>query len=281
MDREPGWPETGPPDAAPDRVQSLVMNVAAVIPARMQSTRLPGKPLLRIAGVPMIVRVLDRARACPEISRIIVATDDERILRCVEEQGGEAWMTSPHHRSGSDRVAEVAAGISEDLVLNLQGDEPLLPPSTVRVLVGFARACGDLTVVTACVPLHRERDVVNPNIVKVVLDKNGKALYFSRFPIPFRKRAPLRLDPAIADTRTVEGYLKHIGIYLYRREFLLEYVRLAPTPLEVSESLEQLRILENGFPVYVVRAEEDSVSVDTPEDVLEVEALIAAQRAPE
>lgn len=250
------------------------MKVAAVIPARMHSTRLPGKPLLRLAGVPMILRVLERARSCPELERIVVATDSEEIKRVVEKGGGEAWLTSPHHPTGSDRVAEVAAQLSEELILNLQGDEPLLPTSTVSALVNFARGCRDLCVVSAMVPLTHEGDIVNPNIVKVVAGSQGRALYFSRFPIPYRKQAPLDLD-ATASDRSLAGYFKHVGIYLYRREFLLKYVKLPPTPLELSESLEQLRVLEHGFPIHMVKVESDSVSVDTPEDAAQVESIIA------
>ncbi len=226
----------------------------------------------------MIVRVLERARQCPELDRIIVATDDDAIRRTVEQHGGEAWITSAHHRSGSDRVAEVAQRLSEELILNIQGDEPLLPPSTVRVLVRFALACPALTVVTAMVPLLRERDVVNPNIVKVIVDQNGRALYFSRYPIPYLKRAPLAVCGGDSE-RLVPDHFKHVGIYLYRRDFLLEYVTLAPTPLETAESLEQLRILEHGYPVHVVLADEDSLSIDTAEDLAEVEALLARREA--
>jgi 3-deoxy-manno-octulosonate cytidylyltransferase (CMP-KDO synthetase) len=254
------------------------MRVTAVIPARMQSTRLPGKPLLPIAGVPMIIRVLERARACPEIDRIIVATDSEEIRQVVKDHDGEAWMTSPHHRSGSDRVAEVAAGLEEELILNLQGDEPLLPASTVARLVQFARSCTGLSVVTAMVRLLHRGDIVNPNIVKVVASRNGRALYFSRYPIPYCKRAPLDLSVGDEPQRVFDGYMKHIGIYLYRREFLLEYVRMSATPLEASESLEQLRVLEHGYPVFVVEAAEDSVSVDTPEDRDVVEAMILSSK---
>jgi 3-deoxy-manno-octulosonate cytidylyltransferase (CMP-KDO synthetase) len=254
------------------------MRVAAVIPARMQSVRLPGKPLRRIAGVPMILRVLERARACTDLDRIIVATDSEEIHEVVERAGGEAWMTSPHHRTGSDRVAEVAARIDEDLVLNLQGDEPLLPVSTVASLVEFARGCAGLTVATAVVPLVRESDVVNPNIVKAVGACSGRALYFSRYPIPYSKAAPLDLDASPRHGRELTGYRKHVGIYLYRREFLLEFVRLQPTPLEISESLEQLRILEHGYPVFLVEVSEDSISVDTAEDLELVESLIAERK---
>jgi 3-deoxy-manno-octulosonate cytidylyltransferase (CMP-KDO synthetase) len=251
------------------------MKVAAVIPARMQSTRLPGKPLLLIAGVPMILRVLERARSCPELHRVIVATDSDEIRRVVEASGGEAWLTSHLHRTGSDRVAEVAEKLSEEVILNLQGDEPLLPPSTISALVKFASASPDFKMASAMVPLVHEHDIVNPNIVKVVVSAGGTALYFSRYPIPYRKDSPL--DPAAGPGpgRFVAGYFKHVGIYIYRREFLLQYVRLAPTPLERSESLEQLRVIESGYPIHMVQVEHDSVSVDTPEDAALVESIIA------
>ncbi len=253
------------------------MRVAAVIPARMQSTRLPGKPLLRIAGVPMILRVLERARSSPDLNRVIVATDSEEICRVVETAGGEAKLTSPLHRTGSDRVAEVAKGLSEELILNLQGDEPLLPVSTITALVRFAHSCTDLAVASAMVPLVQEADIVNPNITKVVVSSRGTALYFSRLPIPYRKDAPLDLCGGRTEPRRVAGYFKHVGIYLYSREFLLEYVRLTPTPLEISESLEQLRVLEHGYLLHMVQVEEDSVSVDTSEDALLVESLIRSR----
>ena len=223
----------------------------------------------------MIVRVLERARACPSLRRIIVATDSEEIARIVEERGGEARMTSPDHNSGSDRVAEVASGLEEELILNLQGDWPLLPASTVETLIDFGRRCADLTVATAMVPIGSVQDAVNPNVVKVVADRNGKAIYFSRWPIPYNRAEPLdpRLDAGSA--RECTGYFKHVGIYLFRREFLLRYVKMRQTPLELAESLEQLRILEHGYPIYVVRAAEDAVSVDTPEDLAFVESVIA------
>jgi 3-deoxy-manno-octulosonate cytidylyltransferase (CMP-KDO synthetase) len=253
------------------------MKVAAVIPARMQSTRLPGKPLLKIAGVPMILRVLDRARECRELERIIVATDSEEIYRVVEAEGGEPRMTSPLHRTGSDRVAEVAETLSEEYVLNLQGDEPLLPPLIIKELLRFAADRPDLLVATAMTPLPRAADIVNPNIVKVVADKTGRALYFSRFPIPYCKRSPLDLKTDLHSDRTFPGYFKHVGIYLYRRTFLLDYVKMASTPMEISESLEQLRILESGYPVHIVQVQEDSISVDTSEDLKQVESLIMSR----
>ncbi len=223
----------------------------------------------------MILRVLERARSCPELHRVIVATDSDEIRRVVEACGCEAWLTSPLHRTGSDRVAEVAEKLSEEVILNLQGDEPLLPPSTISALVRFAGASPDFKVASAMVPLVHEGDIVNPNIVKVVVSASGTALYFSRYPIPYRKESPL--DPAAGpDTgRSFKGYFKHVGIYIYRREFLLQYVRLTPTPLELSESLEQLRVIEHGYPIHMVQMEYDSVSVDTPEDVVLVESIIA------
>jgi len=255
------------------------MRAAAVIPARLQSTRLPRKPLLNIAGVPMILRVLERACACRRLDRVIVATDSDEVRSAVENYGGEAWMTSPHHRTGSDRVAEVAEALREELILNLQGDEPLIPVSTLDRLVEFGMGCPGVLVATAMTPLPAEENIVNPNIVKIVTGRDGKAIYFSRYPIPYCRNAPLDM-PGDGNKmkRDRPGYFKHIGIYLYRREFLLEYVKLQPTPLERSEALEQLRILEHGYPVHVIEVAEDSISVDTPEDLAEVESLIARAR---
>jgi 3-deoxy-manno-octulosonate cytidylyltransferase (CMP-KDO synthetase) len=254
------------------------MRVAAVIPARMQSTRLPGKPLALIAGVPMIVRVLERVRIAGGIDRTIVATDHPEIVSTVEAAGGEAWLTSASHATGSDRVAEVAAALDHDFILNVQGDEPLLPVSTVTALLGRA-AEGDVdTVVTACIPFRTEAEAVNPNIVKVVLSQRGRALYFSRYPIPYRRGGPLNLSEAREDPDTGGECRKHIGIYLYNRQFLLRYVDLPRTPLERSEALEQLRILEHGYSIDVVEVAEDSVSVDTPADLEEVEALLGFRR---
>jgi 3-deoxy-manno-octulosonate cytidylyltransferase (CMP-KDO synthetase) len=251
------------------------MKIAAIIPARMHSNRLPGKPLLKIAGIPMIIRVLDRARSCPELERIIVATDSEEICRVVKEHSGEAWITSANHRSGSDRVAEVAEKLDADLILNLQGDEPLFPISTLRTLLQFGLNCVALTVATPIVPLKREGDIVNPNITKVVCSGDGKALYFSRFPIPYVRGNPPLLN-ASDSNRMLDGYFKHVGMYLFRRDFLLQFVHLKPTPLEMAESLEQLRILESGYPVYAVQVLEDSISVDTQDDLAVVEGMLSA-----
>ena len=254
------------------------MKVVAIIPARMHSARLPGKPLLKIAGVPMIIRVLDRARSCPELDRVIVATDSEEICAVVRQQSGEAWITSPDHQSGSDRVAEVAEKLDAELILNLQGDEPFFPRSTIRALVEHGSNCPGLTVVTPIVPLTREGDIVNSNITKVVSSQSGQALYFSRYPIPYARGRPLQIN-ALGSDRILHGYFKHLGMYLYRRDFLLQFVRLKPTPLELAESLEQLRILENGYPVYTVRVAEDSLSVDTPDDLAAAERIVSKHEA--
>ncbi len=246
------------------------MKVAAVIPARMASTRLPGKPLRLIAGVPLIIRVLDRARSFPQVDRIIVATEDDEILRVVRAHGGEAWLTSRGHRSGSDRVAEVAAKLSEELVLNLQGDEPLLPLATVAQLVECGRKQPELTVVTAAAPLSSDHEFWNPNVVKVV-GSRGRAERFFRRPAgadaeAWQSRANTVPEPGVAR--------KHIGIYLFRREFLRKFVKMPATASEISDSLEQWRVLENGYPVFLVDAGEDSVGVDTEEDVQMVETLL-------
>jgi 3-deoxy-manno-octulosonate cytidylyltransferase (CMP-KDO synthetase) len=254
------------------------MKVAAIIPARMHSTRLPRKPLLNIAGVPMIIRVLERARSCPELERIIVATDSEEIQDLVRRHSGEAWITSSNHQSGSDRVAEVAEKIDAELILNLQGDEPFFPRSTIQALVRYASACPNLTVVTPAVPLTRERDIVNPNITKVVSSSKGNALYFSRYPIPYMRSNPPLFGTLDSD-RALRGYFKHIGMYLYRRDFLLKFVRLEATPLELAESLEQLRILENGYPIYTICVAEDSFSVDTPDDLAAAESMVSKLEA--
>jgi 3-deoxy-manno-octulosonate cytidylyltransferase (CMP-KDO synthetase) len=240
------------------------VSIAAVIPARMGSTRLPGKPLRTIAGVPMIVRVLHTAQACSSLNRVIVATDDEEICRTVRAAGGEAWLTSPEHTSGSGRVAEVAAKLADPIIINLQGDEPLLPISTIETVIKFAKKCQELTVVTAMTPIADEAEAGNPNVVKVVVDKRGRALYFSRSPIPYRRDADgsARLN-------------KHIGIYLYDRDFLLKVVEMSPTALENAEKLEQLRVLEYGYPIYVAEVAEGSVAVDTEDDLLRVEKLIS------
>ena len=240
------------------------MNVLVVIPARYASSRLPGKPLVPLAGKPMIQHVWERACRAENISRVLVATDDDRILQAVRQFGGEAVITRPDHRSGTARVAEVAAHTDADIVINLQGDEPLLDPAALSFLVpAFDEE--NVSLATLCTPIREQRDTMDPNIVKVVLDFQGDALYFSRAPIPW-----VRGDGRPGSPR----HLKHLGIYAARRETLLEFLTLPPGELEELEQLEQLRWLENGYRIRVVETTYDSISVDVPDDIPRVEKLL-------
>jgi 3-deoxy-manno-octulosonate cytidylyltransferase (CMP-KDO synthetase) len=246
------------------------MNVLAVIPARYAATRLPGKPLVEIAGKPMIQHVWERVRRAQSVSRVVVATDDERIVRAVQAAGGEAVMTRADHRSGTERVAEVAAGDvgrNADILLNVQGDEPLIEPGAVDAAVAALADDEAVRVATIAVPIEKAADVMDPNIVKVVLDFDGNALYFSRAPIPWVRDSGVKVHARP---------LKHLGLYVFRRDALLEFDTLPPGELERIEQLEQLRWLENGYKIRVAETNFDSVSVDVPEDVARVEKLIQA-----
>lgn len=234
--------------------------VVAVIPARYGSRRLPGKPLLEICGKPLIRWVWERARGARTVGRVVVATDEPRVAKVVEGFGGEAALTSPEHPSGTDRVAEVARRLSAEVVVNVQGDEPFLDPEVVDQVV--ARLIeGDFPMATAAKRIDDPKQLRDPSVVKVVLDMEGCALYFSRSPIPFLRDVPEEgwLDKA--------KFLKHIGIYAYRRDFLMTLSELPPAPLELSEKLEQLRALEHGYRIAVAETEHDCFSVDTPEDL--------------
>ena len=249
----------------------------AIIPARYSSTRLPGKSLLPLAKIPMIVRVLERASRARLVSRVIVATDDERIFEAVRAHGGEARMTSPGHTSGTDRVAEVAACLDCEFIVNVQGDEPLIEPSTIDAAIE-PLLLGDslVQISTTSEPITIAEDVFNPSIVKVITDAYGFALYFSRSPIPFvRPAAGLTLDESLrADPSLLSNYRKHSGLYAYRAEFLRQFTRMEPSPLERLEALEQLRALENGVDIQVVPVEHRSIGVDTRQDYERVKRLI-------
>lgn len=255
-------------------------SVVAIIPARYESTRLPGKPLLEIAGRPLILHVVDRVRQVPSLQRIIVATDDERIRAVVAAAGAEAVMTSPSHRTGTDRLAEAAAGLDADIIVNVQGDEPLIDPATIEAAIAPLLADSGLQMATTAEPIETVDDLLSPHVVKVVTDRQGMALYFSRHPIPYPRAAVLAagsLPAALASEPALAGrYWKHTGLYVYRRQFLQRFNRLAPTPLEESESLEQLRALENGIGIRVVRVTHRSLGVDTPADLERVRQLLAA-----
>jgi 3-deoxy-manno-octulosonate cytidylyltransferase (CMP-KDO synthetase) len=242
-------------------------NAIAVIPARYDSTRLPGKPLVPLAGKPMIERVWERVRRAQSLSGVIVATDDERIRNVVESFGGEATMTRSDHRSGTERVGEVAAARADaEIVVNVQGDEPLIEPAAIDAAVEAIREDDEVRVSTLAVPIGKPGDIMDANIVKVVLDFDDNALYFSRAPIPWVRD---RKSPVHA------RHLKHLGLYAFRREALMDFATFPQGDLERVEQLEQLRWLENGYRIRVVETEHDSVSVDVPEDVARVEQLLA------
>jgi 3-deoxy-manno-octulosonate cytidylyltransferase (CMP-KDO synthetase) len=231
------------------------LSTLAVIPARYASTRLPGKPLLEIAGMPLVVRVLKQVQRCSSVDRVIVATDDERIRDVVLEQGGEVVMTPSDLPSGGDRVAFVARSISEaDVVLNVQVDDPLVGPDMIDPLVEGLRREKAVRLAVLTKRIEKEEEVELSNIVKMVFDGQGKALYFSRSPIPYPR------NPGAV-------YHKHIGPYAYRRDLLLEFSSWEPTPLEKVESLEMLRVLERGEQILCVPTERDTIEIDTPGDV--------------
>jgi 3-deoxy-manno-octulosonate cytidylyltransferase (CMP-KDO synthetase) len=231
-------------------------NAVIIIPARYASTRFPGKPLAELWGRPLIQHVYQRATRAQCCDRVIIATDDDRIARAAQAFGAEVALTAADHASGTDRVAEAAAGLECDLIVNLQGDEPLVDPAAIDAAVGPLAADHTIPMGTLCAPLERTEDLANPNVVKVVLDRNGFALYFSRLPIPF-----------VRDPRADAVRHRHVGLYVYRREFLLELAALPPTPLERAEKLEQLRALEHGHRIRVVMVETASPGVDTPGDL--------------
>ncbi|MBQ7454331.1 MAG: 3-deoxy-manno-octulosonate cytidylyltransferase, partial [Selenomonadaceae bacterium] len=225
-------------------------------PARYSSTRLPGKPLKNICGVPMICRVWQRASRAKSVAEVIVATDDERILQAVEKNSGRAMMTRADHKTGTDRLAEVAEKFpNADVVVNVQGDEPLIEPALIDELVAQFVADENLQMATVATELTDAEEMNNPNNVKVILDRYNNALYFSRSLIPYPRNAGK------------SKIFKHIGIYAYRRNFLLAYAKMEPTPLEQTESLEQLRALENGYKIRVIKSSCQFVGVDTEEDL--------------
>jgi 3-deoxy-manno-octulosonate cytidylyltransferase (CMP-KDO synthetase) len=252
--------------------------VVAIIPARYASTRLPGKPLVDLAGKPMILRVVERARRAPSVSRVIVATDNERVWQVVGDAGEEAVMTSPHHRTGTDRLAEVASYLEADIIVNVQGDEPLIEPATIEAALAPLAADESIVMATTCEPIETIADALSPNVVKVVVDRAGFALYFSRNPVPFPRAEALKHGSVAAalaaQPELLKLFAKHTGLYVYRRDFLLTYARLAPTPLERAESLEQLRALEHGYRIRVVESAHRSVGVDTAADLERVRALL-------
>lgn len=243
--------------------------VVIVIPARYGSTRLPGKPLVALAGEPMIQRVYARAKLAERADEVIVATDDERIVKVVEGFGGVARMTRADHRTGTERVAEVAAHVEGEVFVNVQGDEPLLDPLAVDTAVNALLEEPAAAIATVATPIKVPADIMDPNVVKTVLDFEENGIYFSRAPIPWVR------DTA---TKIQVRHLKHLGLYVFQRDALLEYPTLPQGELERIEQLEQLRWLENGWKIRVAEVEHDAVSVDVAEDVARVEKLLAAEK---
>jgi 3-deoxy-manno-octulosonate cytidylyltransferase (CMP-KDO synthetase) len=237
------------------------MTAAVIIPARYGSTRFPGKPLMRGPdGKPLIQYVWEAARRAPGVEEVAVATDDERIAAAVRGFGGEVRMTGAGHPSGSDRCAEAAEGMTYDVIVNLQGDEPSIPPEEIARAVQLLDEDGECVVGTLATPITGEAELLDPGVVKVVLDERGRALYFSRSVIPHVRGSehPLKDSPL--------PFLRHLGIYAYRREFLREYTRLGPHALEEAEKLEQLRVLAHGYKIKVGLSGHRPMKVDTPED---------------
>jgi len=242
------------------------MKITAIIPARYASTRFPGKALADIGGKPMIQHVYERACKASLVSRVIVATDDTRIADAISLIGGEAVMTSTSHETGTDRLAEVAGGLDTDIIVNVQGDEPLISPEMIDQAIEPFLNNPSLQMGTLKTRIKSLHDFLSPNVVKVVTGADGCALYFSRSPLPFFRDKWQDLK----DESFINGKLlcfKHVGLYVYRRDFLLQYAAMPQTFLEISEKLEQLRAIENGIRIRVVETEFESIGVDTPDDL--------------
>lgn len=239
--------------------------IIAVIPARYQSSRFPGKPLAPIAGKPMIQHVYERVRQVECIKRVVVATDDERILKHVQNFGGEAVLTG-ECGCGTERVYEAVREDEYSIVINVQGDEPLIRPQMIKELID-TMVKKNVPMATLCRELTDREDIINPNIVKVIMDLQGDAVYFSRNPIPYNR-------DNIAGVR----YFKHIGMYGYRKDFLERYVHMSKSPLECAESLEQLRVLENGYKIAVAETQYDSIGVDLPEHIALIEEILKNEK---
>lgn len=244
--------------------------ILAVIPARYASQRFPGKVIAELAGKPLVVHTYERAIEAECITRAVVATDDDRVRDALAPYDIEVVMTSPDHPSGTDRIAEVARSSTADIIVNVQGDEPMLDPVTIDRAVSAMLADPMLDMATAKHAITNPDDIRDHNVVKVVCDRKGMALYFSRSPIPHTRDVD---EPAVDEPI----YWQHIGLYVFRRSFLLDYAAMSPTPLEKTEKLEQLRALENGHRIAVVETDFKSIGVDTPKDLERVRAILESE----
>jgi 3-deoxy-manno-octulosonate cytidylyltransferase (CMP-KDO synthetase) len=234
------------------------MKITAIIPSRYNSNRLPGKPLKDICGKTMVQRVYEQVKKVSLIDQVIIATDDQRIFKEVKKFKGKVVMTSKSHKTGTDRLAEAAEIIDSDIIVNVQGDEPLIEPSVIKSAIEPLLSDNNLEMSTLKHLIKDEEKINDHNVVKVITDKNNNAIYFSRSKIPFARNSKKF------------KYYKHIGLYVYRKDFLLNYANMDPTPLEKQESLEQLRLIENGYKIRVIETKYDSIGVDTKKDLIEV-----------
>ena len=245
------------------------MKSLGIIPARFESSRFPGKPLVKIGEKTMIQRVYEQCLKTKVLSDVIVATDDKRIFDHVKSFGGKVQMTSTNHPTGTDRIAEIASKMEDfDLIVNIQGDEPFIHPQQIEAVLKVFEKNKSAQIATGVRVIEDQKDIENPNIVKAVFGKNGKALYFSRSPIPFLRNIKKE------DWNTIP-FFKHIGMYAFRRNALLDITTLQPSRLEKLESLEQLRWLENGFEIFITELPFDSFGIDTPEDLIKANKILA------
>ena len=254
------------------------IKVLAVIPARWASTRFPGKPTADILGKPMVQWVSEQVQKSNLVNDVVVATDDKRIYDVVCEFGGNAVMTLPNHQSGTDRAAEVAKKFDCDIVVNIQGDEPLIPPENIDLVIKPLLTSTELSASTLMIGIHNQNEMFDPNICKVVVDKEGYALYFTRAPVPYNRDSSIVSNMPINENIGLQtlGY-KHIGIYAYTKSFLLKFSKLKVSRLECLEKLEQLRILENGYSIMVTETTLNSIGVDRPEDLVSVETAMKSK----
>ncbi|MFA4044301.1 MAG: hypothetical protein HZRFUVUK_001087 [Candidatus Fervidibacterota bacterium] len=267
--------------SAIDAERRREVRAVGIIPARYGSKRFEGKVIAKIAGKPMIQHVYERALRSKKLSKVIIATDDERVANVARGFGADVRMTSKAHQSGTDRVAEVASGLDFDVIVNIQGDEPLLDPNAIDSAVEPFERDAKLQMTTLATKIKSVEDYIDPNVVKVVVDLQRRALYFSRSPIPFfRPNGSLPHSPKfeLPDGASV---LRHIGLYAFRRDFLLEFASWHRTPLELAEGLEQLRALEHGASILVVETDYEAIGVDTPEDLEKVEKILLGQTKPQ
>jgi 3-deoxy-manno-octulosonate cytidylyltransferase (CMP-KDO synthetase) len=245
--------------------------VIGIIPARFGSERFPGKVIAPLAGKPLVVHTYERACAAKSLHEVVVATDDPRVVDAVKPYNVRTVMTRGDHPTGTDRIAEVAAGLDVDIIVNVQADEPLVDPGLIDAVVKPLIDDPGVPMATARHPIRETALIHDPNCVKVVCDRNGHALYFSRSPIPFVRATG-------HDPRRENLYWQHIGLYVFRRDFLLRFAQMKPTPLEQLEKLEQLRVLENGYVIAVVEAGARTIGVDTPEDLARAEEALSGRK---